>query len=73
MDRIKILIADDHALMRDGIRRILEREPDFEVVAEAGDCRCAPVVIEDNPTYPNLIGRIEHRAEFGAIVRGKGK
>ena len=37
MDRIKILIADDHALMRDGIRRILEREPDFEVVAEAGD------------------------------------
>lgn len=37
MDRIKILIADDHALMRDGIRRILEREPDFEVVAEASD------------------------------------
>jgi len=37
LDRIKILIADDHALMRDGIRRILEREPDFEVVAEASD------------------------------------
>ena len=29
---------------------------------------CAPVVFEDNPTYQNLVGRIEHRAEFGAIV-----
>lgn len=48
-------------------RRWLNRY-EINVVAEAGDCRCAPVVIEDNPTYPNLIGRIEHRAEFGAIV-----
>jgi len=29
---------------------------------------CAPVIIEDNPTYYNLVGRIEHRAEFGAMV-----
>jgi len=29
---------------------------------------CAPVVFEDNPTYQRLIGRIEHRAEFGAVV-----
>ncbi len=33
-----------------------------------GEDACAPVVIEDNPTYHNLIGRIEHRAEFGAMV-----
>ena len=38
------------------------------VLAEAGESRFAPVVIEDNPTYYNLIGRIEHRAEFGAMV-----
>jgi len=38
------------------------------VLTETRDCECAPVVIEDNPTYPNLVGRIEHRAEFGAIV-----
>jgi lon-related putative ATP-dependent protease len=33
------------------------------------DCEdvCAPIVIEDNPTYHNLIGRIEHRAQFGAM------
>jgi DNA-binding NarL/FixJ family response regulator len=37
MDRIRILIADDHTLVRDGTRRILEAEPDLEVVAEALD------------------------------------
>jgi DNA-binding NarL/FixJ family response regulator len=33
----KILIADDHALVRRGIRLILDGEPDLSVVAEAGD------------------------------------
>jgi lon-related putative ATP-dependent protease len=28
----------------------------------------APVVYEPNPNYPNLIGRVEHRAEMGALV-----
>src|SRR3954468_23461208 len=32
-----IVIADDHAVMRSGLRMLLEAEPDFEVVAEAGD------------------------------------
>jgi len=40
-DRVKILIVDDHALFRVGIRQILEREPDLEVVAEADDGRSA--------------------------------
>ena len=39
-----------------------------DVISEAGECECAPVVIEDNPTYQHLVGRMEHRAEFGAIV-----
>jgi DNA-binding NarL/FixJ family response regulator len=34
---IRILIADDHAMMRAGIRRILEDHPDLKVVAEAED------------------------------------
>jgi DNA-binding NarL/FixJ family response regulator len=33
----RILLADDHALVRRGVRLILEQEPDLEVVAEAGD------------------------------------
>jgi NarL family two-component system response regulator LiaR len=37
LETIKILIADDHAFVREGTRRILEQEPDLEVVAEAGD------------------------------------
>ncbi|MBN1179837.1 MAG: response regulator transcription factor [Anaerolineae bacterium] len=37
MDTIKILLADDHALVRQGTRELLEPEPDLEVVAEAGD------------------------------------
>jgi len=37
LDRIKILIADDHALVRDGTRQILEHEKDLKVVAEASD------------------------------------
>jgi DNA-binding NarL/FixJ family response regulator len=35
--KIRVLIADDHAVVRDGTRRILEQEPDIEVVAEASD------------------------------------
>jgi DNA-binding NarL/FixJ family response regulator len=34
--RIRVLLADDHALVRQGFRRILEDEPDIEVVGEAG-------------------------------------
>ena len=33
---IRTVIADDHALIREGTRQILEREPDIEVVGEAG-------------------------------------
>ncbi len=34
---VRILIADDHALFREGLRRLLEAEPDFQVVGEAAD------------------------------------
>ncbi|GAB4535070.1 MAG: response regulator transcription factor [Anaerolineales bacterium] len=35
--RIRVLLADDHAVVRAGIRQFLEQSPDLEVVAEAGD------------------------------------
>jgi len=35
--RVRIAIADDHQIFRDGLRRLLESEPGFEVVAEAAD------------------------------------
>ncbi|MGH9469060.1 MAG: response regulator [Terriglobia bacterium] len=36
-DKVHLLIADDHAIFRDGLRRVLEAEPDFRVVGEAPD------------------------------------
>jgi DNA-binding NarL/FixJ family response regulator len=37
MGKLRILLADDHTLMRHGLRRVLEEQPEWEVVAEAKD------------------------------------
>lgn len=37
MKKIRILLADDHAILRAGIRALLETQPDLEVIGEAGD------------------------------------
>lgn len=39
MTKIKVLIADDHTILRQGIRALLEAEPEIEVVGEASDGR----------------------------------
>jgi DNA-binding NarL/FixJ family response regulator len=39
MTKIRILLADDHTILRQGLKRILELDPTFEVVGEAGDGR----------------------------------
>lgn len=39
MTPLRLLIADDHTLVRQGLRRILEGQPGWEVVAETGDGR----------------------------------
>jgi DNA-binding NarL/FixJ family response regulator len=36
---IRVLLADDHAIVREGLRALLAREADMQVVAEAGDGR----------------------------------
>lgn len=40
-DAIRVLIVDDHAVVREGIRRVLGTDEGFEVVGEAGDGRAA--------------------------------
>jgi DNA-binding NarL/FixJ family response regulator len=45
-DRIKIILADDHPIVRQGLRQIIERETDLRVVAECGDGEAALAEIE---------------------------
>jgi NarL family two-component system response regulator LiaR len=37
MNEIKLMLVEDHVLVREGTREVLDREPDLQVVAEAGD------------------------------------
>jgi DNA-binding NarL/FixJ family response regulator len=45
----RILIADDHAMVRRGLRLIVDAEPDLRVVAEAGDGAEAVAIAGDDP------------------------
>jgi len=61
---VKILLADDHAIVRQGLHSLLEKEPDIEVVGEAEDGRKAmqlvrelePDIVIMDITMPNLNG-----------------
>src|SRR5438552_10470580 len=48
MSQIRVLLADDHKLVRAGIRSLLERFPNVEVIAEASDGREAIRLVETN-------------------------
>jgi DNA-binding NarL/FixJ family response regulator len=51
--RIRIVVVDDHAVVRSGLRRVLEAESDLEVVAEASDARGA--VFEVRKEQPDVV------------------
>jgi lon-related putative ATP-dependent protease len=51
----------------------LSEKPNFDhyrvnLLVDHCSSQGAPVIVESNPTYPNLLGRIEHQARFGALV-----
>jgi len=62
--RIRVLLADDHRLFRDGLRTLLEQEPDLEVVGVAADGQsvltqigsCRPNVVLMDVSMPGLNG-----------------
>ena len=47
MSKLRILIADDHSIVRHGLRFVLEKDPDLEVVGEATDGREAVRLAEE--------------------------
>lgn len=62
--RLRLALADDHTIMRSGLRLLLERESDFSIVGEAGDGRevieiveaQSPDVVIMDVAMPNLNG-----------------
>jgi DNA-binding NarL/FixJ family response regulator len=51
--RIKVLIADDHTILREGIRLLLGHQPDMEIVGEASDGRDAYFKVEE--LHPSVV------------------
>jgi two-component system, NarL family, response regulator NreC len=63
-----IVLADDHAVIRSALRMLLEAEPDFEVVAEAGDAdTAARYVLGHKPTVLILDLNMPGRTSLEAI------
>ena len=50
---IKVLIADDHQIVRQGLRTLLEKEPDLEVVAEAENGRSTVRLVRER--HPEVV------------------
>jgi lon-related putative ATP-dependent protease len=77
IDNIDVFIESDEAVAQralagpipDGAARRSEalRRYSVNVVVDNSKTRGAPVVREDNPLLPHLVGRVEHRAQFGAL------
>jgi DNA-binding NarL/FixJ family response regulator len=79
---IRVLIADDHGVFRSGLRALLEKEPDVEVVAETGDGPTTIQAVESDSvdvlildiTMPGLPGTkvaetvLKSRPEVGIVV-----
>ncbi len=65
MAKIRVVIADDHAVVREGIKMILGREPDIEIVGEAGNGREALELVAK--TRPHVVVMDISMPEMGGV------
>lgn len=64
MSKIKVVIVDDHIMLREGIKKIINGDPDFEIIGEAGDgkeavdmvAKLSPDVVLMDISLPSLNG-----------------
>jgi len=77
MAKLRVLLVDDHTMVRQGLRKILESDDEIEIVGEAGDGRTAvdmaarmrPHVVVMDVALPELNG-IEATRQIGKRVEG---
>ena len=50
---IRIMIVDDHEMVREGLKTILQTEPDFEVVSESGSAADLMKLVDDS--HPDVV------------------
>ena len=65
MNAIRVLLADDHGLVRAGIRALIEKIPNVQVVGEASTGRAALELVKS--TLPNLVLMDIGMAELGGL------
>src|SRR2546426_1124592 len=53
MGKIRVLLVDDHTVVRQGLRRLLESDEEIEIVGEAGDGRSATELVQR--IHPNVV------------------
>jgi len=64
---IRVFIADDHPLVREGLKKLLRREPDMEVAGETGNIGEVERMLKEDP-YDVLILDISFPEKSGMVV-----
>jgi two-component system, NarL family, nitrate/nitrite response regulator NarL len=75
MERIRLLLIDDHVVFREGLSRLLASEPDLEVVADCGTTREAVEILERSRVDLVLLDfdlGEDHGSEFIGAIRRAG-
>ena len=69
MDLIRVILADDHAVVREGTRQLLEREDDITVVGEANNGNIAIELVES--LQPDVVVMDVRMPDMGGVEATK--